>query len=896
MVNRCLAWLLIVAGLILCCTVALAANNRPLIFGMNPIPMDWWDLDPAVWDPQEFANMAQAGCASARIGVNWDQIEPVQGQRDWSGVDAWVTYCLNNNIEPVILINSTPAWALPDNVDPNVPVPVARYPAAESHAEDFNNWCYDLAHRFRGRARYYEFWNEANGYGWYTPWESDPSKRFSRADLYTPWLIRCYKAVKLADPGSMVSTTGIDDGGDGHAAYFLGLMYQYGAKGYFDAVADHPYPAGGGFQSWKLDSIRSTLDSHGDTDVKVWITEFGYAMDPTQYSVYQQYMTDYFNTLTQDGYDYVRIATWHTATEFPWETGYGLMNQDLTPKPPYNTFKTYAKPERPVISSITVTALSAASVRIGYSTNMAAEGLVMYGLDQTYGCITARESGASTAHQHTLIGLSPATTYHFRIRTGKDGVADGDAFSADRTFNTPAGAAVKIASGPTVTGVTDTTATVSWTTDVPSDSTVEYGPSFAYGETASSPSLTVSHSSQLAGLQPRKNYQYRVSSSAAGYASAAQEGRPFTTLQAEETLVNGGFESGIQGWTFWEVYPWGENAYIYPGHVAMRTDEGGAYPPTPAAMEGTYRLTNDVGYSSAVGGAYQTVIVPPGVYMVGGWVAAGCDGGEELVELRALDGPYAGGIPEGTIVAGFTNSAPWTWCAKTVSIATGRITVATRVSQSWAVMAVAGHYDGIVMAPCTRAAIIGIKGRAEGEMVATDNGKTVSMIVNANTFYIQEDDRSSGIRVHTRSPHGLSVSDKASVVGTLRVTDGEAVMDNAAAARESDGSAPAPLGVSARAVGGASSGIQPGVGSGTGLSNTGILIRTWGTITGTGADYVTIDDGSGANIRCFVPSGVSVAPDWHYLLVTGVSSCYLDGTEPRPAVRIRSGSDILPVE
>ena len=286
MANRCLAWLLIGAGIILCSVPALAANNRPLIFGMNPIPMDWWGCDPAVWDPKQFAKMAEAGCASARIGVNWDQIEPVQGQRDWSGIDAWVTYCLNNNIEPLILINSTPTWALPDNVDPNVPVPTARYPAGELHIDDFNNWCYDLARRFRGRARYYEFWNEANGYGWYTPWDPDPNKRFSRADLYTPWLIRCYKAVKLADPASMVSTTGIDDGGDGHAAYFLGLMYQYGAKGYFDAVADHPYSASGGFQSWKLDDIRSTLDSHGDTHVKVWITEFGYAMNPSQYPTY----------------------------------------------------------------------------------------------------------------------------------------------------------------------------------------------------------------------------------------------------------------------------------------------------------------------------------------------------------------------------------------------------------------------------------------------------------------------------------------------------------------------------------------------------------------------------------------------------------------------------------
>ena len=768
----------------LCCTPSPGANNRPLIFGMNPIPMEWWGYDPLVWNPLEFLKMAEAGCTSARIGVNWDQIEPVQGQRDWSGVDRWVTYCLDYNIEPLILINSTPTWALPDNVDPNVPVPTARYPAGENHVEDFNNFCFDLARRFRGRARYYEFWNEANGYGWYTPWDPDPSKRFSRADLYTPWLIRCYKAVKLADPAAMVSTTGIDDGGEGHAAYFLGLMYQYGAKGFFDAVADHPYAAGGAFQPWKMDAIRQCLDANGDQHVKVWITEFGYPMDPGQYLQYQQYMTDYFNTLTQDAYDYVRIATWHTATEFPWEFGYGLMNSDLTPKPPYNTFKNYPKPARPVISGVSVTALSATSVRVDYSTDVPAKGLVMYGADKSYGFATAREFAASTTHTHTLIGLSPGTTYHFRIRTACDGVEDGDAFSADYTFTTPAGAAVRIIDGPTANEITNTAATIIWTTDIPSDSTVEYGETFAYGAAASAASPTTTHVVRLAGLRPGRNYQYRVISSASGYASGSAEGRPFTTVPENAGLVNGGFEAGLQGWTFWEVYPWGNDnggdGVDYPGHVSARTDNGGVFIPSPLTKEGLHALGHDIGWASGVGGVYQTIVVPNGTYLVGGWVHAGCDGGDELVELRAVDGGYTGGIPGGTIIAGFSSSADWTWRVGVVDISTGKLTVATRVSQWWAVSYLAGHFDGVVVAPCTRASISEIKTRTQGEWVATDGPKTVSAVFGDNIFYVQEQDRSSGIRVRTLSPHGVAEGDAVSVAGVLGRTNGEPVIENAA--------------------------------------------------------------------------------------------------------------------
>lgn len=790
----------VVASLLLALP-GLAANDRPLIFGMNPIPMEWWGYDPAVWNPMQFAKMAEAGCASARIGVNWDQIEPVRGQRNWSGVDEWVNYCLDNNIEPVILINSTPTWALPDNVDPNVPFPNARYPAGEAYVEDFKNWCYDLARRFRGRARYYEFWNEANGYGWYTPWDPDPNKRFSRADLYTPWLIRCYKAVKLADPTAQVSTTGIDDGGEGHAAYFLQLMYQYGAKGYFDAVADHPYPTGGAFQAWKLDNIRAVLDANGDTHVKVWITEFGYPMDPSKYAEYQQYMTDYFNTLTQDKYSYVRIATWHTATDFPWEAGYGLMNKDLTPKPPYNTFKNYPKPSRPVVSNITVTALSATSVRVSYRTNVPAKGLVMYGTDKTYGFITARETVASTLHQHTLIGLTPATTYHFRIRTAKDGVEDGDAFSPDRTFVTPMGLAVRITSGPTVSEITQTSALISWTTDVPSDSTVEYGETFAYGNTVTSNELTTNHSIRITGLQPGRNYQFRVISSAQGYASGAVEGRPFTTSESTNLLVNGGFESGLQGWTFWEIYPWGNDSegdgvVDYPGHISARVDGGGAYVPSPVCKEGSRALGHDVGWASAIGGVYQTIDVPNGTYLVGGWVHAGCDGGNERIELRAIDGNFSGGLPGGVAIAGFSGSSDWKWCAGIVDVTTGRLTILTRVSQWWAVDMVAGHFDGIVVMPCQRASIRAIKSLPDNQAVATDGEKVVSAIIDARTFYIQDPDRCSGIRVHTLSEHGLSEGDRVFVVGIRQTMSGEPVIESATATFVSSGPAPAPLGMS----------------------------------------------------------------------------------------------------
>ncbi len=874
--------------LILCilsaASACLGANNRPLIYGMNPTPMSWWG-DPNYTDDMLFQRMREAGCTSARIGTGWDIIEPVKGSRNWSEPDAAVQRCLDNNIEPVMLINSTPEWALPADYDPNIVSYVARYPPGEDHVQDFEDYVYDLVRRYRGRVRYYEFWNEANGYGWWTALANPPS--YSRADQYTPWMIRCYKALKLADPTAQMSTTGIDDGGEGHAAYFLNLIYQYGGKGYFDAVADHPYPAGGNFQSWKLDQIRQTLDDHGDRNVKVWITEFGY-----NWSSFTSQLSYYFNTLTQDAYDYVRIATWHTANEFPWEAGFGLMNRYLSPKPEYNTFKGLTKPSRPTVSNISVTNLSATSVRVSYSTNVAATSLVMFGPTNTYGRITPRETAAATSHQAVLTGLSPNTTYHYRIRAGA--VEDGDSFSSDLTFTTSSGAAVRITSGPTVHSVSDTSATISWTTDVPSTSAVDYGINFAYGSSVSDPDLTTSHSLRLSGLAPATNYQFAVRSTAVGCADAIAEGDGFRTGYRPAALTNGGFEDGLEGWTYWEVYPWGNShngTVDYPGHIGYGIDSGVRFPSTPC-REGYHRVTGECGWASAVGGLYQTIDCPNGPYIVSGWIATNFDGGTEVAEIVAMDGAYPGAIPAGTTIGQLTSSADWNRFANVVDVTTGQLTVALRTSQYWAVNIVTAHFDGIGVTRATRGGVGAIKSASEGTGVVSDQAKVVSAVLDAYTLYAQDENRSAGIRVVTAAPHGAKVGDRVTFCGTLALDSGEARVESAAILSSTPGDPPKPLAVRLASVGGAAQGLQPAVGSAQILSNTGLLIRTWGEVISADTSGMLIDDGSGRTVRCLLDGANALVSPGDYIACTGVSSCEMVNGEAKPLIRARSAADV----
>jgi regulation of enolase protein 1 (concanavalin A-like superfamily) len=74
-----------------------------------------------------------------------------------------------------------------------------------------------------------------------------------------------------------------------------------------------------------------------------------------------------------------------------------------------------------------------------------------------------------------------------------------------------------------------TSATVTWSTNEPADSRVEYGPSTAYGQTRSQPTLTISHSLELSGLDCATSYHYRVSSADAAGNRATGEDGTFST-------------------------------------------------------------------------------------------------------------------------------------------------------------------------------------------------------------------------------------------------------------------------------------------------------------------------------------------------------------------------------
>lgn len=146
-----------------------------------------------------------------------------------------------------------------------------------------------------------------------------------------------------------------------------------------------------------------------------------------------------------------------------------------------------------------------------------------------------------------------ATSKAWTLTTG-DGEKTVYASFKDPTGNWSNAAADTItldATNPTISAVsasniTQTAATITWTTDENANSTVEYGLTTSYGQTASDTPLVTNHTIGLTGLSDSTTYHYRVKSTdAAGNQATSsdatfQTGADITPPTNTSIVINGG--------------------------------------------------------------------------------------------------------------------------------------------------------------------------------------------------------------------------------------------------------------------------------------------------------------------------------------------------------------------
>ncbi|MBX3065784.1 MAG: O-antigen ligase family protein [Anaerolineae bacterium] len=269
---------------------------------------------------EQLTKIASLGFVWLRQTFDWSQIEPTQGEFDFSAYDRIVTAVSQQpKLKIVAVLDAAPAWARrAEGSD--------RLYAPPSSMAQFASFAAALAKRYGEQIDYYQVWDEPN---LNTHWGGlDP-----RPADYAAMLQAAYTAIHANDATATVITAGLapttEQGPDNLSdVLFLRALYEAGAKDYFDAVAGKPY----GFDSSPLDRtvdpevlnfsrlilLREEMLKYGDGAKALWGSHFGWNSLPPDWtgspSIWGQ-----VDAATQKRY--VREAYTRAATEWAWVGG-----------------------------------------------------------------------------------------------------------------------------------------------------------------------------------------------------------------------------------------------------------------------------------------------------------------------------------------------------------------------------------------------------------------------------------------------------------------------------------------------------------------------------------------------------------------------------------------------
>lgn len=290
-------------------------------------------------------SMQEAGVQVVRMDFDWDMLNPARDAWNFDDYDAVVRIVRQHELDLLGIVDYTSWWASSAQASNDWRVRLYSEPL---NAFDFARYTYEVVNHFKHDVPVWQIWNEPNTEAFWKP-KPDPAR-------YVALVQEAYLAAKYADPGAVVLFAGLGSNGvegnddSGLAGDFLEQAYQAGARGYFDAMAIHPYMLpNGGIDTLrkKIAATRAVMDRHGDQNIPLWLTEIGVPTDaPWWQTAPPQSEQDAANWLKL-----VYTRLWDLTPTIVWyqwqdrdlgddpEGHFGLLRSDLSPKPAYDALR-----------------------------------------------------------------------------------------------------------------------------------------------------------------------------------------------------------------------------------------------------------------------------------------------------------------------------------------------------------------------------------------------------------------------------------------------------------------------------------------------------------------------------------------------------------------------------
>jgi polysaccharide biosynthesis protein PslG len=317
------------------------------------LPRDFFGVVPSGYDSNaEMERMAANGVGSVRVLVNWVNVEPQQGVRNWSYYDDYVGRLAAAGLRPEPLLLGVPGWLPP------------RPPLYSSLARrSWQSFIAELAGRYGRNGLFWrqhptlpylpmvdwEVWNEPNLAGY---WGGRPSPR-----QYVRLLRLTGAALRGADPKARVGVAGIFPPprpryGVSLKTYMRGIYRVHGARHAFDAVSIHPFAARPNGVLAACRQLRRIMNEHHDRRTPMWITELGWstggvgwaksAFRASEASQATRLTRTYRKLIAARRRLRLQRVVWHTWQDAqpgtPWTLNMGLIHFDESPKPSLAAF------------------------------------------------------------------------------------------------------------------------------------------------------------------------------------------------------------------------------------------------------------------------------------------------------------------------------------------------------------------------------------------------------------------------------------------------------------------------------------------------------------------------------------------------------------------------------
>lgn len=191
------------------------------------------------------------------------------------------------------------------------------------------------------------------------------------------------------------------------------------------------------------------------------------------------------------------------------------------------------------ISNVEAASIANNSVTITWTTDIDSSSSVVYSANSDLSDPTEKSNSALTqTHSINLTALSQNLNYYYYVKSSANESEAMDTNGGDYySFKTTSDISGPLIASPSAGMLTDTKAVISWTTDEPSTSFIEYGTvsniySFSANKNAN---LDLSHSVILSNLSEKTKYYYKVvSADQSGNTSTSTE-KDFTTLEKLST-------------------------------------------------------------------------------------------------------------------------------------------------------------------------------------------------------------------------------------------------------------------------------------------------------------------------------------------------------------------------